>query len=303
MTTSGGGGTVADGGDGSGGSGSGDGDTDDSSDGEGGLALLRMRMVKVMVVVRMMMVGVGEDDDGKSDGGDVGISFPGLRAKAGLVDKGQVGVGMRSDDGDAGLTGKLLISSSESDMMTNGMSTQARGVVAGKGVGREFWWRYKSMNSKFLHHYEIIQKTCSRIHSARNRDKKFEKLFISKDSSCGGVPCHLFIDTAVYSKTCCFHLHLSSKAGKDSVLLTTGRFKSKEINEEDVFMKSLICNVGEDCEKLLMYKINLDCIKVLHYDTEEKYKIGIGSQNMVLWYTTCSERNFVKELAEKKKQS
>nr|GFA97729.1 hypothetical protein [Tanacetum cinerariifolium] len=33
----------------------------------------------------------GEDDDGRNGGGDVKISFPGRRAKAGLVDKGRVG--------------------------------------------------------------------------------------------------------------------------------------------------------------------------------------------------------------------
>ncbi|PWA93033.1 DNA primase [Artemisia annua] len=114
----------------------------------------------------------------------------------------------------------------------------------------------------------FVTEICSRIHSARERDKRFEQLFISKDSSSADVPCHLFIDTAVYSRNRCFRLHLSSKAGKNSVLLPTGRFKCKEMSEEDVFMVSLICNVGADCEKLLICKMDLDCIKVLHYDTE-----------------------------------
>ncbi|GKC51502.1 hypothetical protein Tco_1074247 [Tanacetum coccineum] len=34
------------------------------------------------------------------------------------------------------LTGKVVISSSESDMMTNRVNTLVRSVVAGKGVGR-----------------------------------------------------------------------------------------------------------------------------------------------------------------------
>lgn len=114
----------------------------------------------------------------------------------------------------------------------------------------------------------FVTEICSRIHSARGRDKKFEQLFITKDSSSADVPCHLFIDTAVYSRNRCFRLHLSSKAGKNSVLLPTGRFKCKEMSEEDVFMVSLICNVGADCEKLLICKMDLACIKVLHYDTE-----------------------------------
>ncbi|GJX73524.1 hypothetical protein Tco_0312119 [Tanacetum coccineum] len=45
--------------------------------------------------------------------------------------------GVRSGDGGAGLTGKVVISSSESDMMINGVNTPARGVVAGKGVGQD----------------------------------------------------------------------------------------------------------------------------------------------------------------------
>ncbi|GJQ92204.1 hypothetical protein Tco_0003343 [Tanacetum coccineum] len=79
----------------------------------------------------------GEDDDVKSDGGGVGISFPGRQAKAGLVGRDQPNkAGMRSDDDGAGLMGKVVISSSESDRMKNEMSTPARGVVAEKGVGR-----------------------------------------------------------------------------------------------------------------------------------------------------------------------
>ncbi|GJX56085.1 hypothetical protein Tco_0285982 [Tanacetum coccineum] len=74
------------------------GDTDDDSDGEGDLDILR-------------------DEDGKSDGG------------------GEDDDGVKSDGGDDN-DGKVVISSSESDMMTNGANTPARGVVAGKGVRR-----------------------------------------------------------------------------------------------------------------------------------------------------------------------
>ncbi|GKA88925.1 hypothetical protein Tco_0810737 [Tanacetum coccineum] len=79
---------------------------------------------------------------------------------------------------------------------------------------------------------------------------------------------YLFIDTAVYSKNRCFRLHLSSKAGKNSVLLPTRRFKCKEMSEEDVFMLSLICNVEAECEKLLTCNIDIGFINVLKYDTE-----------------------------------
>lgn len=235
----------------------------------------------------------------------------------------------------------------------NHASGQRRFLVS---TYKEFWRRYKNMNSKFRHHYEVIQEglpchlyfdlefnikenadkngdemvdllivitfealfqkysiegdtnwiveldsstkdkfsrhliiripgiafkdnihvgafvteICSRIHNARGSDKRFEQLFISKDTtSSNDVPSHLFVDTAVYSRNRCFRLHLSSKAGKNSVLLPTGRFKCKDMIEEDVFMASLICNIDADCEKLLICKTDLDCVKVLHFDIEK----------------------------------
>lgn len=58
-------------------------------------------------------------------------------------------------------------------------------------------------------------------------DRIFKELLICKDSSSSDAPCQLFIDTAVYSRNRCFRLPLSSKAGKSSVLLPTGRFKCR----------------------------------------------------------------------------
>ena len=52
---------------------------------------------------------------------------------------------------------------------------------------------------------------------------RYEELFIKKDSSSIESPSHLFVDNAVYSRNRCFRLALSSKAGKTSVLLPTGR--------------------------------------------------------------------------------
>ncbi|GKB83161.1 hypothetical protein Tco_0950056 [Tanacetum coccineum] len=107
--------SICSGGDGtSGGGGSGDGVTNGGGDGEGDLDLLRDKDGK--------SDGDGEDNNGKSDSGskdDDGISDGTNKAS------------MRSDDGGAGLTGKVVISS---DMMTNGANTLACGVVAGKGV-------------------------------------------------------------------------------------------------------------------------------------------------------------------------
>ncbi|GJR20030.1 hypothetical protein Tco_0968557 [Tanacetum coccineum] len=117
----------------------------------------------------------------------------------------------------------------------------------------------------------FVKHICLRIHYARGRDKKFKQLFISKDSSPADSG-YLFIDNVVYSKNRCFRLHLSSKAWKNSVLLPTGRFKCKEMSEEDVFMLSLICNVEAECEKLLTCNMDIGFINVLKYDTELKFE-------------------------------
>ncbi|KAM7499710.1 hypothetical protein LguiA_024124 [Lonicera macranthoides] len=114
----------------------------------------------------------------------------------------------------------------------------------------------------------FVAEICSRIYSARQSDRRYENLFIAKDSSSDDAPCQIFVDTAVYSRNRCFRLPLSSKAGKTSVLQPTGRFKCKDMNEEEMFMASLICNMDMDCEKLLICKMDADCVKALHFDTE-----------------------------------
>nr|GEV09058.1 hypothetical protein [Tanacetum cinerariifolium] len=129
MTTAGDGGSTASDGDGSGG-------------GEGNLDLLRDKNGK--------SDDGGEDDDGKSGGGDsIGISFLGRRIKAErshidprLMSRRKNLVGIHTklvcDPMMAGacLTGKVVITSSESNMMDNGVNTPARGVVVGKCMGR-----------------------------------------------------------------------------------------------------------------------------------------------------------------------
>lgn len=74
-----------------------------------------------------------------------------------------------------------------------------------------------------------IYQICSRIASAKLRDERFEKLFVKKDLTSAESHGQLFVDTAVYSRNRCFRLALSSKAGKTSFLLPTGRFKCKDM--------------------------------------------------------------------------
>ncbi|EEF49044.1 conserved hypothetical protein [Ricinus communis] len=116
----------------------------------------------------------------------------------------------------------------------------------------------------------FVSEICSRILSSREKDGRYKKLFVRKGSSSESAS-QPFIDTAVYSRNRVFRLALSSKAGKNSVLLPTGRFKCKDMCEEDMFMASLICNMDADCEKLLVCKMDLDCVKTLHFDTEANY--------------------------------
>ncbi|KAJ6370707.1 hypothetical protein OIU77_001253 [Salix suchowensis] len=114
----------------------------------------------------------------------------------------------------------------------------------------------------------FVSEICSRIHSARGKDERFENMFVRKDSSSAEPPCQLFIDAAVYSRNRCFRLALSSKAGKNSVLLPTERFKCKDMCEEDMSMSSLICSMDVDCNKLLVCKMDMECMKTLQFDTE-----------------------------------
>ncbi|KAL8049581.1 hypothetical protein ABFX02_06G028500 [Erythranthe guttata] len=121
----------------------------------------------------------------------------------------------------------------------------------------------------------FVAEICSRIQSYRERDENYEKLLISKGSNSADSHCQTFVDTAVYTRNRCFRLPLSSKAGKSSVLLPSGRFKCKEMDEKEVFMASLICNMDADSEKLLICKMDLDCVKALHFETEATNNIQI----------------------------
>ncbi|KAA3459886.1 DNA-directed primase/polymerase protein-like [Gossypium australe] len=86
----------------------------------------------------------------------------------------------------------------------------------------------------------FVAEICSRIASAKERDERFEKLYVKKDSTSDS-PDQLFVDTA---------------------------------GEEDMFMTSLICKMDDDCEKLLVCKMELDCVKTLQFETEVTSNFG-----------------------------
>ncbi|PKA55983.1 hypothetical protein AXF42_Ash014655 [Apostasia shenzhenica] len=122
----------------------------------------------------------------------------------------------------------------------------------------------------------FVFEVCSRIAGLRDSDPMINKLYIKKDSGSLDLRDQLFLDSAVYSRNRCFRLPFSSKAGKTSFLLPTGRFKCKNMSEWDVFLESLICRMDAGYDKILICKIELDCKKTLFFDSE------VHSQNQNL---------------------
>ncbi|WOL06285.1 DNA-directed primase/polymerase protein isoform X2 [Canna indica] len=112
----------------------------------------------------------------------------------------------------------------------------------------------------------FVFEVCSRISSQRGSNSQLGKLYIAKDSTSPDL--QLFLDSAVYTRNRCFRLAFSSKAGKNSFLLPTGRFKCKNMNEQEVFMESLICRMESDCNKLLICHMDTDCMRTLCFDSE-----------------------------------
>ncbi|GJR34279.1 hypothetical protein Tco_1209963, partial [Tanacetum coccineum] len=142
---------------------------------------------------------------------------------------------------------------------------------------------YKNMNCKFRHHYEVIQEgmPCHlyfdlefniKENAEKNGDEMVDLLItiifeclLEKYSIQGDTNWIVELDSSTKDK---FSRHLIIRlpemAFKDN--RNVGAFVNQ--SEEDVFMVSLICNVGADCEKLLICNMDIDFIKFLNYDTE-----------------------------------
>lgn len=75
----------------------------------------------------------------------------------------------------------------------------------------------------------------------REKDKNYDKLLISKGGNSADSDFHLFVDTAVYSRNRCFRLPFSSKAGKNSVLVPSGRFKCKDMVRSSLTRIAIKC--------------------------------------------------------------
>ena len=93
----------------------------------------------------------------------------------------------------------------------------------------KFLFSFPCRNINCCHYLMTCYQTCSRIVSGKEKDGRLEKLYVKKESNSADSPSQLFVDTAVYSRNRCFRLALSSKAGKTSVLLPTGRYRAKNM--------------------------------------------------------------------------
>ncbi|XP_054811773.1 uncharacterized protein LOC129312981 isoform X2 [Prosopis cineraria] len=150
----------------------------------------------------------------------------------------------------------------------------------------EFWRRYKNMDSKLRHHYEVIQEglPChiyfdlefnKRVNPGKNGDDMVdllilvvlealnEKYFISGDPEW-----IVELDSSTDEK---FSRHLIIRIPKSAFKDNSHAGAFVFEGEEDMFMASLICNIDADCKKYLLWKTESNCVKTLQYDTEVNY--------------------------------
>ncbi|CAI0546465.1 unnamed protein product [Linum tenue] len=150
----------------------------------------------------------------------------------------------------------------------------------------EFWKRYQNMESKFRHHYEVIQEglPCHlyfdlEFNKKENVEKNVDEmvdLLISvvlellneKYSIEGSGDWIVELDSSTAEK---FSRHLVIRIPKAAFKDNSHVGAVVSECEEDMFMASLICNIDSDCDRLLVCKMDLDCVKKLHFDTEVNY--------------------------------
>ncbi|XP_049935496.1 uncharacterized protein LOC116260351 isoform X3 [Nymphaea colorata] len=101
----------------------------------------------------------------------------------------------------------------------------------------------------------FVAEVCSRITCEKLKDPRFNQLYVAKDANSSESSTQLFLDKSVYSRNRCFRLPFSSKAGKQSVLLPTGRFKCNNLSKQQIFMESLICRMDVNCKELLTFNL------------------------------------------------
>lgn len=123
---------------------------------------------------------------------------------------------------------------------------------------------YLEIETKYGFDFQMMfyssPQVCSRIAAQRATNPHLDKLYITKDSSSMGLVDQLFMDTAVYSRNRCFRLAFSSKSGKKSFLVPTGRFKCQEMVSP--WSYGLFFYTKWTCWSVL--KVNSSCLETIN---------------------------------------
>jgi hypothetical protein len=93
----------------------------------------------------------------------------------------------------------------------------------------------------------VVREMCAAAAARKGDDPRCAALWVAGRGGSGEA---CVVDTGVYTRNRAFRLHLSSKAGKEAVLLPTGRFAAASLTTQQVFFQALICNVEPGCELL-----------------------------------------------------
>jgi hypothetical protein len=100
----------------------------------------------------------------------------------------------------------------------------------------------------------LVKDLADRVWSSASSDPRAAMLIVRKGQE-QGMSYTLMIDTGVYSRNRAFRLFLSSKAGKNATLQSTGRYATAGLANEQLFMATL---VGHVVPEALLLHYNLD---------------------------------------------
>ncbi|DBB12653.1 hypothetical protein WJX82_001501 [Trebouxia sp. C0006] len=99
-----------------------------------------------------------------------------------------------------------------------------------------------------LHVGAFVNDVCT---TAVDSQSGISSLQVAKEGGTSAI-----VDTGVYTRNRAFRLYLSSKAGKSSILIPTGRFPNGAHSQKHIFMQSLICKVEPGVQLLHCFQGN-----------------------------------------------
>ncbi|KAG6507081.1 hypothetical protein ZIOFF_032421 [Zingiber officinale] len=111
----------------------------------------------------------------------------------------------------------------------------------------------------------FVMEVYSRITSQRGSVPQVDKLYVKKDASSSDR--QPFLDNAVYSRNRCFRLAFSSKAGKNSFLLPTERFKCKNMvsMSSSIMLLLHFTYLGKWKLQAMLFSCNFLSIQISHF--------------------------------------